>query len=173
MRNGNARPPAPEFLNTCRQETERTTGPKVDLNSPATTLRAPRNSVKPPSEANATATMYRYYTADWQAVLKNAKNIYRLWLGTVNPYPSPAQGYEEGREAVNEAVIIFKRESGVLSNDGTSLNFVSHHMFFIAGGQVLSPTTCAKWYVVSKMWYNLLITYSTRCTTNRLHFAVT
>ena len=77
---------------------------------------APRNSLKPPTEDNATPVMLRYYRPEWQAILKNAKNLYRFWLATENPSPSSSQGYVEASEVILEAVADFRIEGGVLES---------------------------------------------------------
>lgn len=59
-------------------------------------------------------TMLRFYSPQWQAVLKDAKNTYRFWLATENPYPSPADGYCEADESISESVSDFQRDGGIL-----------------------------------------------------------
>lgn len=58
--------------------------------------------------------MLRFYSPQWQAVLRDAKNTYRFWLGTEGPYPSPRDGYNEADESILEAIADFQREGGVL-----------------------------------------------------------
>lgn len=81
---------------------------------PALRQRASRNSRRPPTDDNAADTMLRFYDPQWQAVLKDAKNLYRYWLGTENPYPTPSDGYSEAEESIEEAIGGFQREGGVL-----------------------------------------------------------
>jgi hypothetical protein len=60
--------------------------------------------------------MLRYYKSDWQIILKRAKNLYRFWLATESPYPTPSQGYHEANEAIQEAMAEFRIEGGVLES---------------------------------------------------------
>jgi hypothetical protein len=91
---------------------------RAPVQAPSNHHRASRNSINPPTDSNASGAMLRYYRPDWQAVLKNAKNLYRFWLATKIAYPSSVQGYREANESIQEAIAHFKLEGGVLN--GTS-----------------------------------------------------
>lgn len=60
--------------------------------------------------------MLRYYGPQQQIVLRDSKNIFRYWLATTDPYPNPADGYNEASESISEAIINFLHEGGVLES---------------------------------------------------------
>jgi hypothetical protein len=61
--------------------------------------------------------MLRFYKPEWQAVLKDAKNLYRFSLATEDAYPSSARGYHEASESIQEAIVDFKRQGGTLEGE--------------------------------------------------------
>jgi hypothetical protein len=93
--------------------------------------RVARNTLNPPTESNATGVMLRYYKSEWQAVLKNAKNLYRFWLATEHPYPSAAQGYVEAHEVIQEAIADFRIEGGVLESASNTFHPVLLSTFLV------------------------------------------
>lgn len=70
--------------------------------------------------------MLRYYSPEWQTVLHNAKNIYRFWLATDNPYPTPMDGYAEAQESIVEAVGNFLHEGGALEGSPLFILILRH-----------------------------------------------
>jgi hypothetical protein len=86
--------------------------------TPASGGRQARNTVNPPTDENAQPTMLRYYSPEWQAVLRKAKATYRGWLVSENAYPSMKAGKNEAVEAIEEAIAEFEMEGGVLDYDG-------------------------------------------------------
>lgn len=92
--------------------------PSDITSTPVSGGRQARNTVKPPTDENAQPTMLRFYSPEWQAVLKKAKTTYRGWLVSENAYPSMKAGKNEAAEAIEEAIAEFELEGGVLDHDG-------------------------------------------------------
>lgn len=82
------------------------------VNNSQTKTRVARNSKVPKAEKIITPDKQEFYPPNWQAVLKAAKLLLRLWIATQVPFPDKQEYYSKMLEFLDQALHDHQQNGG-------------------------------------------------------------